>query len=68
MVLVEDKSRAVLEAAALLRQLRYLECSPMAIEKVRAEAARLLRTFPNKRDVNTALQAMDVVRGFHADE
>jgi len=68
MVLAEDKSRAVLGAAALLRQLRYLECSPIAIEKVRAEAERLLRTFPNKRDVNVALRAIDAVQGLHADE
>ena len=68
MSVTDDKSRAVVQAAALLRELKSLECSPSQVERVRAEAARLLRSFPTRRDVNLATRAMNFVMGFGEDE
>jgi hypothetical protein len=68
MSLSKEKSRAVLQAGTLLRELKNLECSPLAIERVRNEAVRLLRTFPNKRDVDLATRAMQVLLGLHDEE
>lgn len=64
----DDKARAVLQAGALLRQLKTLECSPLAVEQVRSTAQALLRHFPNKRDVRAATHAIHTLMGVHDDE